>query len=68
MSKPDSDTIIGSLLEHLELVAADLARYEHLLATAPVRHEAMLADTRKLVYKAEVLRQAATTHYELYHH
>ncbi len=68
MNKPDSATIIGELMEHLELVAADLARYEHLLVNAPVRHEAMLADARKLVYKAEVLRQAATTHYELYHH
>ena len=68
MSKPDSATIIGELLEHLGLVAADLARYEHQLANAPVRHEAQLADARKLVYKAEVLRQTATTHYELYHH
>ncbi len=68
MNKPDSATIIGDLLEHLELVAADLACYEHLLANAPVRHEAQLTDARKLVYKAEVLRQDATTHYELYHH
>ena len=68
MSKSDSATTMGDLLEHMELVAADLARYEHQLAAAPVRHEAQLADARKLVYKAEELRQAATTHYELYHH
>ncbi len=68
MNKSDSATIIGELLEHLELVAADLARYEHQLANASVRHEAQLADARKLGYKTEILRQAATTHYELYHH
>lgn len=59
VNRPDSATIIGDLLEHLELVAADLARYEHQLADSPLRHEAILADARKLAYKAEELRHAA---------